>query len=106
MSQDSCTTCGVSHGQPQGAYGLIRHLVDKIEGHVQEVTRIKEYFLDDAETVLVSYGSSARSALHVVENPRPEASEWGCWNSRPCGLSLPTRERNDALEPNPWWLWK
>ena len=29
-----------------------------------------EYYLDDAEHLLISYGSAARSARHVVENRR------------------------------------
>jgi 2-oxoglutarate ferredoxin oxidoreductase subunit alpha len=33
-------------------------------------SRYKEYYLDDAEHVLISYGSAARSARHVVEARR------------------------------------
>jgi len=68
---------GFPTDNPQVAYGLMRHLVDKIEGHVQEITRIKEFFLDDAETILISYGSAARSALHVVENRRARGERMG-----------------------------
>jgi 2-oxoglutarate ferredoxin oxidoreductase subunit alpha len=68
---------GFPTDNPQVAYGLMRHLVDKIEGHVQEITRVKEFFLDDAETVLISYGSAARSALHVVENRRARGERMG-----------------------------
>ncbi|MCC8194870.1 MAG: 2-oxoacid:acceptor oxidoreductase subunit alpha [Deltaproteobacteria bacterium] len=45
----------------------LHRLVDKIESKRVELARWKEYFLDDAETVLISYGSSARSALEYVE---------------------------------------
>jgi 2-oxoglutarate ferredoxin oxidoreductase subunit alpha len=41
------------------------------------ITRVKEFFLDDAETVLISYGSAARSALHVVENRRARGERLG-----------------------------
>ena len=68
---------GFPTDNPQVAYGLMRHLFDKIEGHVEEITRMKEFFLDDAETVLISYGSSARSALHVVENRRARGEKMG-----------------------------
>ena len=68
---------GFPSDNPQLAYGLLRHLVDKIEGHVHEITRIKEFFLHDAECVLVSYGSSARSALHTVENARARGERLG-----------------------------
>jgi 2-oxoglutarate ferredoxin oxidoreductase subunit alpha len=61
---------GFPSDNPRLAYGLLRHLVDKIEGHVEEMTYVNEYFLDDAECILISYGSPARSALHLVENRR------------------------------------
>jgi 2-oxoglutarate ferredoxin oxidoreductase subunit alpha len=68
---------GFPSDSPQVAYGLMRHLVDKIEQHTHVITRVKEFFLDDAETVLISYGSAARSALHVVENRRARGERVG-----------------------------
>jgi 2-oxoglutarate ferredoxin oxidoreductase subunit alpha len=68
---------GFPSDNPQVAYGLMRHLVDKIEQHAHVIARIKEFFLDDAETVLISYGSAARSALHVVENRRARGERLG-----------------------------
>ena len=68
---------GFPSDNPKIAYGLMRHLVDKIEGHVHDVTHMKEFFLDDANCVLISYGSSARSALHVVENRRARGERLG-----------------------------
>ncbi|MEJ2724077.1 MAG: 2-oxoacid:acceptor oxidoreductase subunit alpha [Deltaproteobacteria bacterium] len=68
---------GFPSDTPKIAYGLMRHLVDKIEEHVQEMTYIKEFYLDDAETVLISYGSAARSALHLVENRRARGEKLG-----------------------------
>ena len=68
---------GFPSDNPKVAYGLLRHLVDKIEGHVDEITHIKRYFLDDAECILISYGSSARTALHVVENRRAQGERIG-----------------------------
>ena len=43
---------------------------DKIEAKAAEIARWKEYFLDDAQQVFVSYGSAARSALHLVHTLR------------------------------------
>ncbi len=68
---------GFPTDNPQVAYGLMRHLVDKIEGRVSEITRFKEFFLDDADGVLISYGAPARSALHVVENRRARGERLG-----------------------------
>jgi 2-oxoglutarate ferredoxin oxidoreductase subunit alpha len=68
---------GFPSDNPQVAYGLMRHLVDKIDQHTHVISKTKEFFLDDAETVLISYGSSARSALHVVENRRARGERLG-----------------------------
>jgi 2-oxoglutarate ferredoxin oxidoreductase subunit alpha len=58
-------------------HNLLRHLVDKIENNVNQIARYKEYYLEDARTVLISYGSSARSALHVVESLRSKGNRIG-----------------------------
>lgn len=55
----------------------LHRLVDKIEEHRAEIARWKEYFLDDAETVLVSYGSSARSALQYTYDCRATGQKVG-----------------------------
>ena len=62
---------------PTTAHELIHHLVDKIEGGAQRIARYNEFFLDDAECVLISYGASARSALHLVENRRAVGERLG-----------------------------
>jgi len=51
--------------------------VDKIENNTHEITRYKEKYIEDAETVLISYGSSARSTLHIVENRRKRGEKLG-----------------------------
>jgi len=51
--------------------------MDKILNHENELARHKEFYLEDARTVLISYGSSARSALHVVEYLRPRGEKVG-----------------------------
>lgn len=56
---------------------LIHHLCDKIEGNVHEIARWKEFYLEDAEQVLISYGSSARSARHIVEGRRKKGHKLG-----------------------------
>lgn len=68
---------GFPSDNPKIVYGLMRHLVDKIEGHKEEITRTKEFFVDDAELLLISYGASARSALHLVENRRARGEKLG-----------------------------
>lgn len=68
---------GFPSTNPKIVYGLMRHLADKIEGHTREITRIKEFFVDDAEFLLISYGSSARTALHLVRNRRARGEKIG-----------------------------
>ena len=68
---------GFPTDNPKVVHGLIRHLVDKIENNVNQIARYKEYYLDDAEYILISYGSAARSALHVIEHLRPRGEKIG-----------------------------
>ena len=68
---------GFPSNRPGVIHGLRHHLVDKIEGQVHEITRAKEYYLDDAECIMISYGSSARSALHVVQGQRKRGYRMG-----------------------------
>ncbi len=68
---------GFPSENPQVVHGLLRHLVDKIENHVDDVTRYRTHYTDDADTLLISYGSAARSALHVVMNRRQRGERMG-----------------------------
>lgn len=68
---------GFPSDDPRVVHGLLRHLADKIRNNAEAITRYKEYYLDDAQTILISYGCSARSALHVVENRRARGERLG-----------------------------
>ena len=68
---------GFPSEDPQVVHELLRHLVDKIENHANEVMRYREYYVEDAETLLISYGSSARSALHAVVDRRQRGERIG-----------------------------
>jgi 2-oxoglutarate ferredoxin oxidoreductase subunit alpha len=68
---------GFPSDNPKVVYGLLRHIVDKIENNANHMARYKSYYLEEAETVLVSYGSAARSALHIVEYLRPRGEKIG-----------------------------
>ncbi len=68
---------GFPSDNPKVVHGLIRHLVDKIENNVNAIARHKEYYLEDARTILISYGATARSALHVVESLRRKGQHFG-----------------------------
>ena len=68
---------GFPTSKPEMVKGLLRHLMGKIENNIHEITHIKEYYLDEAECVLIAYGSPARSALHVVEYLRSRNEKIG-----------------------------
>ena len=68
---------GFPNNNPKVVKGLLRHLVDKIENNVNAINRYKEYFMDDAEFMLISYGSSARSAIHMAKEKREKGLKIG-----------------------------
>jgi 2-oxoglutarate ferredoxin oxidoreductase subunit alpha len=68
---------GFPSSEPAVVHGLIRHLVDKLENRVNQIARFREYYLEDSDVVFISYGCSARSALHVVENRRQRGERLG-----------------------------
>jgi 2-oxoglutarate ferredoxin oxidoreductase subunit alpha len=68
---------GFPSTEPRAVHGLLRHLIDKIENRSNLIARYKEYYLEDAEHMLISYGSAVRSARHVVENRRMRGEKLG-----------------------------
>ena len=68
---------GFPSSEPGVVHDLLRHLVDKIENRSHELSHFKEYYTDDAEHLLISYGSAARSALHTVEKRRRRGERLG-----------------------------
>ncbi|MBW2605556.1 MAG: 2-oxoacid:acceptor oxidoreductase subunit alpha [Deltaproteobacteria bacterium] len=68
---------GFPSDNPKIVHGLLRHLTDKIRNNVNQIARYKEYYLKDAEIILISYGSAARSANHVVFSRRPRGEKLG-----------------------------
>ena len=68
---------GFPSSNPKIVSGLLRHLIDKIDNRVHEITRYKEHYLDGAEYVLVSYGASARSAIHLAKERRSKGEKIG-----------------------------
>ena len=68
---------GFPSNNPKVVNELLRHLMDKIDNNVHEITRYKEHFMDDAEYIFVSYGSSARSAIHLAKERRARGEKIG-----------------------------
>ncbi|MBS0013949.1 MAG: 2-oxoacid:acceptor oxidoreductase subunit alpha [Desulfobacterales bacterium] len=68
---------GFPSDDPKIVYGLIRHLMDKIGNYAENMTFFRQDHIEDAHTVLVSYGAAARSARHLVENRRKRGERLG-----------------------------
>ncbi len=68
---------GFPTDKPELVQELLRHQINKIENNVHKMTFYKSYFLEDASTILISYGSSARSALSVVKQRRNRGESIG-----------------------------
>jgi 2-oxoglutarate ferredoxin oxidoreductase subunit alpha len=68
---------GFPSDDPKIVYGLIRHLMDKIQNYAGTMTYFQKYHTEDAHTVLISYGAAARSARHLVENRRRRGEKLG-----------------------------
>ena len=68
---------GFPSNNPRVVNELLRHLVDKIDNNIHEITRYKEHFMDDAEYVFISYGSAARSAIHLAKTRRARGEKIG-----------------------------
>lgn len=68
---------GFPSNDPAVAHKLLSHLTTKIEDRADETTRYKSYYADDASVMLISYGSAARSARHLVEEQRQRGAQLG-----------------------------
>ncbi len=68
---------GFPNSEPRIVNELLRHLVDKIENHVDSIFIHKEYWMEDADYVMISYGSSARSAIHIARSRRKRGMKIG-----------------------------
>jgi 2-oxoglutarate ferredoxin oxidoreductase subunit alpha len=68
---------GFPSSEPRVVHGLIRHLMDKLENRVGQIARYKEYHLEDADVIFISFGCAARSALHVVKNRQQRGERLG-----------------------------
>jgi 2-oxoglutarate ferredoxin oxidoreductase subunit alpha len=56
---------------------MLDHITGKILNHVEEIVETEEYRTDDAEVVIIAYGSTSRSALRVVKEARQKEKRVG-----------------------------
>ena len=88
-------------GRPSGkgevADALLRRLARKVEKAAPLIEEHFEESLEDAEVVVISFGSSAMSGLSAVRRARREGMKAGLSGSRRCGPS-PTPRRARRAE--------
>ena len=68
---------GFPVGSPQVTENSIRRLHEKIERASEEIIHTEEYFMDDAEFAVVSFGGSARTAYEAVAAARKKGKKVG-----------------------------
>jgi 2-oxoglutarate/2-oxoacid ferredoxin oxidoreductase subunit alpha len=61
---------------------LIRRLNKKVQAHIDELTVVEEYRLDDAELAIFAFGATARAALEAVEIARQRSIKVGLLNAQ------------------------
>ncbi len=49
---------------------MLNHLTGKIRNHLDDIVKVEHYLTEDAEVIVVAYGSTSRSALRVVNEAR------------------------------------
>lgn len=62
---------------PEGHFQLVKRLCDKITKHTDEISRVKTYYTDDAEVIVLSYGIPTRPALKAVSMARDHGLKVG-----------------------------
>jgi len=55
----------------------VRHLVEKIRGHADEICRFEQEGLEDADVVVLAYGITARVARMAIEQARKKGVKVG-----------------------------
>jgi 2-oxoglutarate ferredoxin oxidoreductase subunit alpha len=68
---------GFPSGNEAVANKLIRRLVAKIEDNVDDIATYEEYLLDDADTAIVAFGATSRSARAAIDKLRSEGYKVG-----------------------------
>lgn len=55
----------------------VKRLIEKINVHRDDIIRVEENYMDDAEVVVVSYGISARTSMWPIQQAREEGIKVG-----------------------------
>lgn len=56
---------------------LYTRLLGKVEDHIDDIVRVEEYALDDADTAIVCYGGTTRAVMSAIEELRAAGKKVG-----------------------------
>jgi 2-oxoglutarate ferredoxin oxidoreductase subunit alpha len=56
---------------------MLDHLTGKIRNHLDDIVEVEHYLTEDADVIIVAYGSTSRSALRVVKEARQAGKKVG-----------------------------
>lgn len=68
---------GFPSNSSENAEIMLNHLMHKISDHLDDIVQYDEMFLEDAEVIIVSYGSTSRTARSAVKQLRAEGIKAG-----------------------------
>ncbi len=68
---------GFPTGNPKTIEGLLERICGKIEANKDDIIKYNSYDVDDAEVILLAYGSPARSARQVQQQARVRGEKVG-----------------------------
>lgn len=68
---------GFYSAKPQVVTDFVRRICEKIENHVDDIAQVEEIMTEDADVVVVAYGSVSRSAEEAVRAMREQGKKVG-----------------------------
>lgn len=86
---------GFGSGNPKVAESLVSRLISKIEDNVDDIVTYEEYLLDDADTAIVAFGASSRSAKAAINTLRADGHKVGLF--RPITIWPSPQKQLDEL---------
>jgi len=68
---------GFPSGNEKVAETLINRLISKIEDNIDDIITVEEYLLEDADTAIIAFGATSRSAKAAIETLRDQGNKVG-----------------------------
>ena len=68
---------GAPCSQPENAEGFVRHYTEKLQRHIQDITILNQFAMEDAEYAIITFGCSTRSAKAAMKAARAQGLRVG-----------------------------